>query len=420
MNQPRVLVVCYYFPPMGGAGVTRPLALYERLGQFGLKCHVLTVKPVTYRVYEPELLSGLDTGGIYRSGSFDPQRLMYLLGMRKVTDKTIRQGRSVSERFFPDSKVGWVKPAVRLGRQLMANNNYGVVVSTSPPISAHLVARQLARESRLPWVADFRDFWTSYSFEEVFHEARMRQKAEHLLNQIKSEAAAVTTVNESLASYFGSAAVIANSFDLDVARAWQSPVKRDDFVIGLFGTFNNIYPIEPLLRLLAYARDTSPDLFARIRLLQVGNVDKASFSEQLARYGLLDRCRLHGFHPRREALKMLSEAAMFYIGLPSEKEKAFTTGRRYYRLASGRPLLAAVPWNSEIAKLVRESSNGFCFTDSTLPEGVSYLISRTEAWLGGHLNISPLPDYALEYTSEKMAGKFAHLLKSIIEKTRQP
>ena len=101
----------------------RPLALYKYLPRFGYQCHLLTVKPVAYRMYEPELLDNLDTTYVYRSGSLDPQRLLYLCGLRKVKDKVIRKGRSLSDRFFPDAKVGWVKPALRLGRQLVSNHN---------------------------------------------------------------------------------------------------------------------------------------------------------------------------------------------------------------------------------------------------------------------------------------------------------
>ncbi|MCK4574663.1 MAG: glycosyl transferase family 1, partial [candidate division Zixibacteria bacterium] len=66
MTMKRVLLVCYYFPPLGGAGVGRPLSLFRYLPQFGYECDLLTVKPVAYRGYEPELLEGLDQSRIYR------------------------------------------------------------------------------------------------------------------------------------------------------------------------------------------------------------------------------------------------------------------------------------------------------------------------------------------------------------------
>ncbi|MBD3258674.1 glycosyl transferase family 1, partial [candidate division GN15 bacterium] len=118
------LLICYYFPPLGLAGVGRPLHLVWELPAFGWDCHVLTVKPVAYRAYEPELLEGLDKSIIHRSGSRDPQRLMYLLGMRKVSAQAIDRAKSASDRFFPDSKIGWVKPAVKLGRKLCRQRRF--------------------------------------------------------------------------------------------------------------------------------------------------------------------------------------------------------------------------------------------------------------------------------------------------------
>ncbi len=142
----RVLLVAYYFPPLGMAGVGRPLNLFKHLPSFGYDCDLLTVKPVAYRKYEPELLDGLDLSRIYRAGSFDPQRIMYLLGIRQVNPRTIARGSAVGEKLFPDSKIGWVRPAVRLGKKLHARNQYAAVISTSPPISSHLVGMRLAKE----------------------------------------------------------------------------------------------------------------------------------------------------------------------------------------------------------------------------------------------------------------------------------
>src|SRR5512140_2538291 len=171
MSKGKVLLICYYFPPLGLAGVTRPLNLFKYLPQHGYDCDVLTVKPVAYRKYEPELLQGLDASRIHRAGSRDPQRLMYLLGIREVNPKTIERGGSLGESLFPDSKVGWVAPAVRLGKRLYRQNSYRAIISTSPPISSHLVGMKLAEQLGVPWVADFRDFWTLRPIEQSYQSA---------------------------------------------------------------------------------------------------------------------------------------------------------------------------------------------------------------------------------------------------------
>src|SRR5574341_1987492 len=110
MSCRKVLLISYYFPPMGGAGISRPLALFQNLPAHNYDCHILTVKPVLYRVYESELLQELDGTKIFLSGSREPSRLLYILGVRNISTKAADYSRMVSKNFFPDSKEGWIKP----------------------------------------------------------------------------------------------------------------------------------------------------------------------------------------------------------------------------------------------------------------------------------------------------------------------
>jgi hypothetical protein len=181
------LLVCYYFPPVGGAGISRPLGLFKNLPEHGIDCDILTVKPIAYRLLEPELLDGLDESRIHRAGSLDPLRLLYLAGVRRVGASSTRRARPASRRLFPDSKIGWVSKAVRLGARLLKSSQYDAILSTSPPISCHLVAQELVRRSKLPWLADFRDPWTSYTIEDWYHSPVLAARARKLLASIRSQ-----------------------------------------------------------------------------------------------------------------------------------------------------------------------------------------------------------------------------------------
>jgi glycosyltransferase involved in cell wall biosynthesis len=410
----KALLVCYYFPPLGGAGVGRPLALFKHLPRRGYDCDVLTVKPVAYRVYEPELLEGLDTSRVYRAGSRDPQRLMHLLGIRTVSDAIIRRGRKLSDRFFPDPKIGWVKPAVLLGRTLCSNNRYDVILSTSPPISSHLVAKQLSHEYRAPWVADFRDFWTLHKAEEVFKKQNQVERALNLLRTVRQQASVVTAVNPSTADYVNADEVIYNSYDSDLARLWQPPRDGDYYIIGLLGTLNEIYPVEPLLKVVAAVREKSRNLFEKIRLLQVGSVNINWLRPQLDKYGLWDRCDIHLLQKRADTISILSQASLFYIGLSSPREKGVILGRAFTILASGRPILAAVPPGSEIEKLIgRVGRNGLCFTDNDISGAAGFLCQQITLFETNALDIIPLPVYAREFSSENLAKNFARLFDQL-------
>jgi len=411
LSNRRVLLVCYYFPPLGGAGVGRPLALFKHLPEFGWDCHVLTVKSVAYRAYEPELLEGLDSGKIYRAGSLDPQRLMYIFGMRRVKASTIARGKAASDRFFPDPKVGWVRPAINLGRDLLENRKYHAVISTSPPISSHLVARKLSREFSIPWVADFRDYWTAYRVEDLYASRPRRiKRGQKLLTSIRNEAAGITAINGSIGEYAGATDIIYNSFDCDLARQWTAPQQGGDYLIGVLGTLNDIYPVRSLLRVLNTLRTAHHDLFDRVKVIQVGSYDGNWLKAQLEEFNLIDKFELFGFQKREETIKLLSRTSLLYIGLPSVREKGFSTGRIYTMLSSGRPILAAVPPNGEIARLIDISNNGHCFFDDTENTAVSYLAEQIKRFHRGELLVQLQPDYAQPFASDMMARRFSEVL----------
>ena len=62
----------------------------------------------------------------------------------------------------PNHQPGWYAPAVEEGLRLLgSSNDFAAIVSSGPPWTSHAVARALKRKSGLPWIADFRDAWTS-------------------------------------------------------------------------------------------------------------------------------------------------------------------------------------------------------------------------------------------------------------------
>lgn len=412
-NTSRVLLICYYFPPLGGAGVGRPLSLYRYLPDHGILCDVLTVKQVTYRQYEPALLEGVDTSRIYRSGSLDPQRLLYLAGVRKVKAATIRKGKPISDRFFPDPKIGWVRPAVNLGRVLTANRRYDCLISTSPPISSHLVARKLAREFNIPWLADFRDFWTLYKAEEWFSDPRKVNRAKALLGDITGEATAVTVVNPAIAEYLKAGEVIYNSYDDRRAALWKPPDNRESFKIGVLGTIDKLRPIEPLFRLMAYLREHRPDSLARLKVVQVGSIYDDDFDALLDTYQLRERVECHGLRDREETIRLLSQTSMLYIGLCPEHGRGVVPARLFDLLASGRPLLAAATADSEVARLIRETGSGICFDETGLIAAAECVAGKMDGFLGGDDVIRSDRQTVARFSSRTMTQRFAETIRRI-------
>lgn len=410
----RVLLVCYYFPPLGLGGIGRPLNLFKGLPEQGWDCDVLTVKPVTYRAYEPELLEGLDTSRIHRAGSHDPQRLLHLLGIRKVKAETISKGRRVSGKFFPDSKIGWVRAAVRKGRSLVQKNRYDAVVSTSPPISSHLIGRELSRRFNVPWVADFRDFWTIYKVEDTFEDPRKIEMGRKLLQDICSEASAITAVNGSIVDYLGCGSTITNGYDARLAELWRQAPSEDRFTIGLPGHLHDTREITPLLDLLVQLSEQAPKQFEKVRLLQVGQVDESWLRGLLEARGLSPAIDIRGRQSRWETIRLLAEAHLLFMGLSEREGTGFLPGRTFELIASGRPLVVSTPPDSEVGRLVTSYEHGHRFTEDTIGKAVDFVSGQIRRFEGGAYEISPLSEYAKQFSSEALARNFTQLLHGLV------
>lgn len=406
----KVLIISYYFPPMGGAGIGRPVNLLKYLPEYGIAAEILTVKNVAYRYYDHQLNDQLKSFKIFRSGSRDPQRLMYLMGMRTVKDKTIAKGASVSSRFFPDSKTGWVKPAVKLGRVLLENRGYKAIITTSPPISTHLIGMKLAEEFKIPWIADFRDYWTSYKFEDIYNDPTQRAKAKKLLDKIKEKADHITTVSQSIGKYLGTENVFYNGFDEERSKLWSYQPK-DKFVIGLLGTFDQLCPLEPLFELLELLKNKSPELYSKITIKQVGSLNYPDIDALISKYNLTDKIDRLGYYNREETIKLFDDCSLFYLGLNPEFAEGILTSRLFDIIASGRKIIASAPRNSELEQFINSNVLGLGYEKPA--DALEYLQAAVNSFSEGNWKVQPRAEESKKFSSLRLAESFAKLINKV-------
>lgn len=390
----------------------RPLALFRNLPETGIDVDILTVKTVAYRRYEPELLDGLPADRIYRAGSRDPQRILYMFGMRTIRGKNINRTKKIAGKFFPDPKIGWVKPAVNLGRVLLENKKYDLILSTSPPVSAHLVARQLAQEFQVPWIADFRDYWTSYTAEDWFDSDDKITQAKELLKEITTHAEIVTTANSSIAEYLGKGEVVYNSFDQKRAELWQQPSDSELLRIGVLGTIDRLCPIVPLIRLLEKLREMYPGTAEKIAVIQVGDLSDEQL-EVINQSSCTDMFQLEGPLDRDQTVEILSQCHVMYLALDDSHGKGIVPGRIFDLIASGRPILMAANVDSELAALAKTNDHSIVF-DLLNHELVQHTAAFFKKILSGDVTINAGAEDKNRFSSKQMAAHFVTLINRII------
>ncbi|MBT8402051.1 MAG: glycosyltransferase, partial [Rhodothermia bacterium] len=197
----HVLVLSYYFPPMGLSGVQRVSKFVKYLPEHGWDVTVLTSEPRGYFAFDESLEVEIpSTVRVIRTASADPTRVF----RSKVTVNLPAEGlrRSLSKAsqwiFIPDNKIGWFPSAARGAHRIHRDRPVDVVLSSAPPYTSHLVGRSIASRAGVPLVLDFRDDWLGnprHEYPSRIHYALQRS----LESKVIAAADAVTTINPKIA-----------------------------------------------------------------------------------------------------------------------------------------------------------------------------------------------------------------------------
>jgi len=377
----RLLLVSYYFPPLAGSGVFRPLRLAKCLPRSGWRVSVVTVS-ARARVLKDDTLSAEVPGETRVERTFSLEPRLALLALGKVGLRGLAR-RAQRWLMVPDDQRGWVPFAVRASLRLLEAAPHDVVLSTSGPTSAHLVAREVRRRSGVPWVADFRDEWTTNPYLR-YPTAWHRRLNRRLERAVLSEADRVVCVsNPWLDNLRGLVPrepeskfrVLPNGFDADHFPAL--PVGRPDrFRIVYTGTFYG---------------HRSPRVFLEAvrRVVDEGRIPRDDLEVELVGHtagaeGLADlpdgTVRIVEQQPHREALRRLGEAAALLLVIPPEGGAGNHTGKLFNYLAAGRPLLALAPEPNVAADLIRESGSGLIAPPDDVGAVAEALVELHRRW----------------------------------------
>jgi len=178
----KVLMIVYYYPPLGGIGGMRTLRLASRLPSLGWEPIVLTVSEGTLAVIERDASDG-EIPGVRVFRTFNPDlafRVKRLAGF-DVSQKVSRASRgaaapaSLKARLatglsdwagMPDRFIDWFPFARRRAIELVRTFAPEVVFTSSPPSTCHIIAASVKSRTGVPWVADLRDPWIGRFYSE--------------------------------------------------------------------------------------------------------------------------------------------------------------------------------------------------------------------------------------------------------------
>jgi glycosyltransferase involved in cell wall biosynthesis len=251
--------------------------------------------------------------------------------------------------FYPDPQIGWYPAAVRAGTRAVRQQRFDAVLSSSFPITAHLIAMRISRRGGLPWAAEFRDPWS-----DTLPRLPYGRRAAALERKIAREAGRVIMPTPTWASHYGArwatdVAVVPNGHD--GRQAPSSPA------VGAVLTHVGSYSprrqnLRALWSALARLKAEDPALVPRIRW--VGPIDGDAWGE-LSETGLAATVEVTGFLPHTEAMRLAGASSLLVAsGLVGSDHVArgCVPAKLFEYLATGLPILYIGEVASDAAALL--------------------------------------------------------------------
>lgn len=384
----RVLLVAFFFPPLGNSGTQRPLKFANYLPDFGWQPIVLTVDrpPVTTPPdcrFEPELLKEVRQGTIIERVPFLTTELIERVECMPLARRigNALEWRIRNATSLPDHYLWWRVALRQRARALLHKHQVDAIFATGFPWSTLLAGRDLARIARVPLISDFRDPWTG---DDVYHRAdSLRARFEgHLERKVLRSSTAVTTVTDEVAQQLRELAphpaprvvTIPNGYDpQDLAHAVPYPPPAPGvFRIVYTGVvWKSGYNPFGIYDALAILREEAPDVARRIELVTAGfppgEAPRRGVSELVTELGTVSH---------EVALGIMASADLLALPVGQHvHQRVQVPGKLYEYLAIGRPVLALTTADGATGRLLQQAGGGVVLSTFD-PKEIARVLAR--------------------------------------------
>lgn len=382
MSGKKVLIITYYWPPAGGAGVQRWLKFVKYLPKKGWDPVIYTPLNGEMPVADPSLLKDIPDGTeVLKTKIWEPyewyKKFVGVGSNEKINTGFLTEKKKpgLAEKisvwirgnfFIPDARCYWIQPSVRFLTSYLKEHKVDAIVSTGPPHSMHLIAMKVASIHRIPWLADFRDPWTNIDYYKDLMLSRKADKKHHELEkQVISTATRVVVVGNTMKEEFESAYnrnvdVITNGFDPDDFPQ-TGKFRKTGFTIAHIGSLVRSRNPESLWKAIDILRKEMPEFNSEIQIRLTGKVD-VSVRSSIEKYGLSDITNYVSYLPHDQVVTEQQNASLQLLLLNNTPNaKGILTGKLFEYMASGSPILAIGPTDGDAAAVLNESETGTCY-----------------------------------------------------------
>ncbi|TKG90129.1 glycosyltransferase [Puteibacter caeruleilacunae] len=377
----RVLIITYYWPPSGGAGVQRWLKFSKYLPENGWQPVVFTPENPEIPVVDESLKKDIpEQVEVVKIPIWEPYQLYKRFAGIKKEDKiqpgfaTDRKKSALVEYvslwtrgnlFIPDARKFWIGPSVKYLKQYLKDHPVDAIVSTGPPHSMHLIALKLKKHFDIKWIADFRDPWSTMDYLDKMHlsslawkrhrqlEQKVFDKADHVLSVSNTWASEMNIKDRSKVS------VITNGFDGKDFENDTDVAEDDSFNIVYAGILSEYRIPHGLFEALNALMEGNDEFYEKTKIIIYGSIDQEVYRVLENYPKVKERFIFKGYVAHDEVIEKYKKASLLLLILNnSHIVKGNIPGKFFEYLGSGKPILAIGSEEGDVAEILHSGNHG--------------------------------------------------------------
>lgn len=432
----NILFISHLFPPVGGAGVQRSSKFVKYLPEFGFNPIVITSAVAGSNKWTPAD-SSLET-------DLNEETRIYRLPNEPAFQVT------------SNTKENPTRTAalLKLADQAINTHKISLVYVSLSPFGDLAAAKLIGRKHSLPVVADLRDPWAFdefQSYRSFLHRYKEKSAMNRALKDLdfvimNTPTSANLVKNQLKDLNTNRIEWITNGYDkedFDTKKTVQV-LDTTKFNIVHTGTFHTEYAIRQnknrlinlllgrthrginvsgrtpiyLFQAIQNIRKNRPLIGNRIQvtLAGVSNNEEKELSRQ---YGLNDITSITGYIDHSKSINFLKSADLLFLplhNLPKSDLSSIVPGKAYEYLASGKPILAALP-NGDAKSFIDSAGTGL-FCDPTDVSSIeNRIIEAFEAWQCESTPLKPNLRFIQQFERRNLTKRLAEVFRRSLETT---
>lgn len=438
INNKKVLIITYNFPPANSPGVYRILGFLRYLPLYGFSSLVVTAMKPFGDAIDHNLLKNVPADAkVYRTFSFEFDRIKerihrVLFRIDKNNNAklkiTIRKNISTKKKissilnkffsnyvFIPDTRIGWIPSAFLKSLALCYCDTVDIIFTSSPPDSLQLIGLILKKITRKKWVADFRDPFRYNNLNSKFRNAILSLIEKMVVKNADFLIANTPGMKQMICEKYHSIdeskiVVINNGFDAQVINAMiKKDCSRNEIYHGLLNiTFiGTVYPgiAEGFFSALKEMKDKKEA--NGLKVFIVGTLAETEII-LLDKYKIRDLVDYVGFVSYEESLRYMLKADILLL-LSNKNDKSWIPSKLFSYLLTNKPILAVAP-EGDVSDILRKTRTGISVLPNNIIEIKAVIKDMLNKFQNGRLSINPdwneIQKYDLRVLTQNLANVF--------------